>query len=248
MRPIILATDYGVSDSYVGQLKSAIHKIVPQAQMIDLIHNLPAFNPKASAYLLASYVENIPANSIMVGVVDPGVGSDREAIIIEGDDYTFIGPNNGLLAIPARKLTAIRLSKIVLSEQPACKTFHGRDVFAPVAAQFLSASVPEPDLIRMESIQRDQLIGMDWPVNLYAIIYIDHFGNAVTGVTFDLIDATGVIRVKGHEVRHFDSFHCARPGELFWYSNANGLISIAAREASAAELCQLSIGEQVYFE
>ena len=105
MRPIVLATDYGESGSYVGQLKSAIYKIAPHAQVIDLIHDLPVFNPKASAYLLASYLDYIPENSIVVGVVDPGVGSNREPIILEGNGYTFIGPNNGLFSIVAKKLS-----------------------------------------------------------------------------------------------------------------------------------------------
>ena len=171
MRSIILATDYGVSGAYVSQLKCAIYKIVPNVNIIDLIHDLPAFNPKASAYLLSSYLRYIPENPIVIGVVDPGVGLDREPIVLEGDGCTFIGPNNGLFAIIARKLTDAKLYKIVLTGKSISKTFHGRDVFAPIAAKIANESEPI-----LESISIEKLIGSDWPENLCEIIYIDNYG------------------------------------------------------------------------
>lgn len=242
MRPIVLATDYGVAGSYVGQLKCAIYNIMPHTQVIDLIHDFPEFNPKASAYLLASYLEHIPKNSIVVSVVDPGVGSNREPIVLEGDGYTFIGPNNGLLSIVARKLSENRLSEIILSVEPDSKTFHGRDIFAPIAAQLASRSEPN-----LEPISMAKLIGCDWPDSLAEIIYVDHYGNAVTGVTSDQINKSKKLKVNEHHLIYADTFYRVSKGECFWYCNSNNLVEIAAREVSAAEIFQLSIGDKINF-
>ncbi len=243
MKPIVLATDYGVTGPYVGQLKSAIYKITPGALIIDMNHDLPVFNPKASAYLLASYSSHIPTNSIVVGVVDPGVGSNRAPIILECGGCTFIGPDNGLFAIVAKKLLRCNASKILLAEEPACRTFHGRDVFAPIAAQMASGSE-----IQLEPFSCEEMTGAEWPLDLPEIIYNDHFGNAVSGITLDQVDETRTVRVKKHELNYAATFHSVSPGQLFWYRNANGLLEIAAREASAEEKCRLSIGDSIHFK
>ncbi len=240
MRPIVLATDYGLSGSYVGQLKAAIYKIAPKALIIDLIHDLPAFNPKASAYLLASYLEHIPENSIVVGVVDPGVGSTREAIILEGDGLIFVGPNNGLFSIAARNLSEVKLSEIILSKEPASKTFHGRDIFAPIAAQIVAESN-----VNTKSFSMQKLVGSEWPDNLLEVIYIDHYGNAVTGINKNQISTNQVITVNDYKISYAKTFSSVEIGEYFWYENANGLLEIAAREQSVAEVLNLKVGDQI---
>lgn len=242
MRPIVLATDYGLDGPYVGQLKSVIYQLAPNAKVIDIIHNLPACNPEASAYLLASFIGNIPHNSIIVGVVDPGVGSDREPIIIEGDGYTFVGPNNGLFAIAARKLNSIGISKIVINEEPFSNTFHGRDIFAPYAAKLAM------DLnLSHEVMCVDSLIGAKWPDNLLEIIYIDKFGNAISGLSFDgkEIDKSMKCLINNYELKHNDSFFRAEDKECFWYCNSNNLLEIAANKKSAENLLKISIGSKL---
>ena len=177
MRPILLATDFGISGPYVDQLKSAIYNIAPKSKVIDFTHDLPKFNPKPSAYLLASYFEYLPAKTILVGVVDPGVGSSREAIIVEGDGFSFIGSNNSLFSIITRKLSNNSISKIMLTSIPISETFHGRDIFAPTAARIALS-----DQISTEILNNEALIGIGWPKELCEIIYIDKYGNAVTGI------------------------------------------------------------------
>ncbi len=240
MRPIVLATDYGESGSYVGQLKSAIYKIAPHAQVIDLIHDLPVFNPKASAYLLASYLDYIPENSIVVGVVDPGVGSNREPIILEGNGYTFIGPNNGLFSIVAKKLSNYKLSEIRLSKEPSSKTFHGRDIFAPVAAQ-----IAVQLKTNLESMLIEKLIGFEWPEELSEVIYIDHFGNVTCGITLDQINTNLTIKIKEVELNYAKTFHAVKSGESFWFRNANGMLEISVREQSASETLNLKVGDVI---
>lgn len=240
MRPIVLATDYGLSGAYVGQLKSVIYSIAPHAKVIDLIHELPAFNPRASAYLLASFLQDLPERSIIVGVVDPGVGSARVPVVLEGDGYTFTGPDNGLFSIVSRKLSEPGLFEILLSKEPASKTFHGRDIFAPVAAQIASGSEPE-----LKPVSVKTLTGAEWPDSLYEIIHIDHFGNGLTGITFHPSSRNQILKIKGQDIRYAEAFYCVGKGEGFWYCNSNNLVEIAVRDASAAEKFQLSIGDKV---
>ena len=240
MRPIVLATDYGESGSYVGQLKAAIYKIAPHSQVIDLIHDLPVFNPKASAYLLASYLDYIPENSIVVGVVDPGVGSNREPIILEGNGYTFIGPNNGLFSIVAKKLSNNKLSEIRLSKESSSKTFHGRDIFAPVAAQ-----IAVQLKTNLESMLIEKLIGFEWPEELSEVIYIDHFGNVTCGITLDQINTNLTIKIKEVELNYAKTFHAVKSGESFWFRNANGMLEISVREQSASETLNLKVGDVI---
>ena len=240
MRPIVLATDYGISGSYVGQLKSVIYKQTPNAQIIDLIHDLPAFNPKASAYLLASHLEYIPENSVVVGVVDPGVGSAREPIVLEGDGFAFVGPNNGLFSIIARKLSNVKLDEIHLIKEPISKTFHGRDIFAPTAAQIVINSMPV-----LESLSIENLVGIEYPNVLFEIIYIDHYGNAITGITCNQIKTDQAIKINDYEINFAETFSSVEQGKCFWYCNSNGLIEIAARETSATEIMNLSIGTKL---
>ncbi len=243
MRPIVLATDYGTSGAYVGQLKSAIYTAAPDARVIDLTHELPEFNPRASAYLLASFLEYVPPESVIVGVVDPGVGSARLPVVLEGDGYIFTGPDNGLFSIVARKLSKARWSEILLSSEPASNTFHGRDIFAPVAVQLASGSTP-----RLAPVPAEDRIGIQWPDDLHEIVLVDHFGNGVTGIRYRPSDQDRMLKVHGEKVRYAPAFHCVGPGESFWYGNSNGLIEVAIREGSAAERLDLKIGDPVGFD
>ena len=241
MRPIVLATDYGVVGPYVGQLKSAIYKIAPNALIIDLIHNLPAFNPKASAYLLASYLNHIPDNSIIVGVVDPGVGSNREPIILESNDVTFVGPNNGLFSIAARNLADIKLNKIMVTDELISNTFHGRDIFAPVAAKIVSNLDN-----KFKPFQIENLVGTDWPDKLFEVIYIDHYGNAVTGIKLDeSFDSKQEYLIDDKMINYNEAFFSANEYECFWFCNSSNLLEIAAKKSSAEKILNLSIGTKI---
>ncbi len=243
MRPIVLATDYGSSGGYVGQLKSVIYRRASHARVIDLDHCLPGMNPKASAYLLAGYLEYLPQRSVVVAVVDPGVGSSRAPVLMEGDGHTFIGPDNGLLSIMYRKLAKAELFEILLQGEPASRTFHGRDVFAPVAANIVSGSRPD-----LKPVSAREMQGAGWPDSLYEVIHTDRFGNAITGITFHPSDTSRVLRVNGRCLRYAEAFYCVEKGEGFWYCNSNNLVEIAARDGSAAENLGITVGTGVEFD
>ncbi len=243
MRPIVLATDYGSSGGYVGQLKSVIYRMASRARVIDLDHCLPSMNPKASAYLLAGYLEYLPEQSVVVAVVDPGVGSSRAAVLMEGDGHTFIGPDNGLFSIMHRKLAEAELFEILLQGEPASRTFHGRDVFAPVAANIVSGLRPD-----LKPVSAREMEGAEWPDSLYEVVHIDSFGNAITGITFHPSDANRVLRVNDRCLRYAEAFYCVEKGEGFWYCNSNNLVEIAARDGSAAENLGITVGTDVGFD
>ena len=243
MRPIVLATDYGLSGGYVGQLKFAIYRITPHAKVIDLDHSLPSLNAKASAYLLAGYLEYLPERSVVIGVVDPGVGSSRAPILMEGDGYTFIGPDNGLFSIVYRKLSEAELFEILLLGEPASRTFHGRDVFAPVAANIVSGSRPD-----LKPVSAREMKGAGWPDSLREVIHIDRFGNAVTGITFHPSGVSQVLKVNGQCLKYAEAFYLVEKGEGFWYCNSNNLVEIAVRDASAAENLGITVGAKVEFD
>ena len=239
MRPIILATDYGVSGSYVGQLKTQIYTLNPDAAVIDLIHDLPKYNPRASAYLLASLLEQLPKNSVVIGVVDPGVGSSREPIVLEAGGYSFVGPNNGLFAIIAKKLKDFGLLEI-MHKEPKSKTFHGRDLFAPTAVQLASN-----EEIKLKKLTTKRLVGAEWPKDLAEIIYIDHFGNAITGISAKKCNSKQIFKIKENKIKHANTFSEVNIGECFWYANSSQLVEISARDTSVAEKLKLKIRDQV---
>jgi S-adenosylmethionine hydrolase len=131
---IVLFTDFGPSGPYAGQMRSAIAKYAPSEIAIDLLSDAPAFNPKASAYLLAALAPDFPDGAIFLCVVDPGVGGDRLPLIVKAKNQVFIGPDNGLFSIVARRSSTASVQKITWKPDYLSASFHGRDLFAPVAA------------------------------------------------------------------------------------------------------------------
>ena len=139
---IYFFTDFGFAGPYVGQMKSAFYEIAPDSVIIDLMHDAPKFDPKASAYILSALVDYLPQDSIIVGVVDPGVGnSSRRPIMIQADSYWFVGPDNGLFQHVVNKSITVNCYEIITDESIST-SFHGRDVFAPAAAQLANYTVP----------------------------------------------------------------------------------------------------------
>lgn len=240
---ILLFTDFGYHGPYVGEMKAAIaHVLGNQASavpVIDLMHDAPAFRPDLAAYLLASLVATIPAKATVVAVIDPGVGTDRVPVTMEADGRTFIGPGNGLFEIVKRRATSARLQRLLLPDRPLSASFHGRDLFAPAAAKRALAGT------QATAPLTDSLPGSDWPDDLGSIIYVDHYGNAMTGLRADTMGPDAHIHVNGRCLPCRRTYGEAAPGELFWYRNSNDLVELAAREASAAAMLDLRLGDPV---
>lgn len=238
---LVLFTDYGGLDPYVGQVKAVVMAQAPNLPVIDLLHEVPAFNAHAGAVLLAALAPRFPAGSVFLAVVDPGVGGPRQPVVMEADGRWYVGPDNGLLSIVAGRAQQARYWRIDWQPDALSASFHGRDLFAPIAAELAVRGLPETKLRPLGALQ----VQFD-ASDLARIVYIDHYGNAWTGLRDGpLHETAGAVGVKEQTIAHCRVFADAAKGELFWYVNSVGLIEIAANRASAAALLDLKIGDPV---
>jgi len=236
---IFLFTDFGATDLYVGQVKAVLARDAPGVPVIDLLHEAPAFNARASAHLLAALVARIPSGNVTLAVVDPGVGGGRDAVAIKADGNWFVGPDNGLLSVLAARAQACDCRRIVWRPENLSASFHGRDLFAPLAAAIARAGLPADRTQPMAHLAVD-FGGTD----LGEIIYIDHYGNAFTGLRGGLA-CEARIMVASCTISHARVFSAVPTGELFWYENSLGLIEIAGNSCNAADQLKLEVGHPV---
>lgn len=236
---LILFTDYGASDPYVGQIKAVLHRDAPGIAVIDLLHTVPSYNAHAGAHLLAALAKSFPVGSVFLCVIDPGVGGDRAALVVEADGRYYVGPDNGLLSVIAQRAGQCRVWAIDWRPDTLSDTFHGRDVFAPVAARLATTGLP------VEWLSEAGLAVSFDMADLPRVIYIDHYGNAWTGVRGGLLDRDAKLRLRDRELVYRRTFVDTEKGQPFWYVNSVGLIEIAANRSSATELLGLAIGDMV---
>jgi S-adenosylmethionine hydrolase len=238
---IVLFTDYGVSGPYVGQLKRVLVEQARDVPIIELFADAPRFLPRPSAYLLAAYVEEFPAGSVFVAVVDPGVGTDRAGAAVHADGRWFVGPENGLFEIVVRRArTRARWWRLTYEPARLSATFHGRDIFAPVAAQLARGAPPPGEERPIAELRRP-----DWPDELAEVIYIDGFGNAMTGLSAPTKPELWRAVIGERSLPYAPLFAAVPEGEAFWYVNANALVEVAANRASAAATLGLRVGSPV---
>lgn len=238
---LALFTDFGIGSHYLGQVKARLLGEGVSQPIIDLCSDAPAFNPRASAYLLASFLPSMPKRTLFVAVVDPGVGGDRRAILVKDESCWFIGPDNGLLSRVAAKSAQVVIQTIELPDLPVrSRTFDGRDYFAPAAALLCRNAT-----LSGENVAAESLVGADWPAQLPEIIYLDGYGNGVTGLVGSGLSQSSMLRVAGLSIPYAGTFSAVSPGTPFWYVNANGLVEVAVNCASAAELLGLEVGAAV---
>lgn len=235
---IVLFTDFGPFGPYQGEVRRVIHGIAPGQPIIELLNDAPAFNPKASAYLLAALVRDFPPGTVFLCVVDPSVGGGRLPVVAQADGKYFVGPDNGLFELLARRAAQSKFWKIDWRPAGLSATFHGRDLFAPVAARLALGEAPPGAAFRPDG-------NADWPDDLAEVIYIDHFGNCWTGLRAASVGAKKVMRVWGLSLRRAATFSDLPPGEGFWFENSSGLIEIAVNKGRANAALGLNIGSAV---
>lgn len=238
---IVISTDFGNEGPYLGQMKRVLLRDAPAIPVIDLFANLPSFAIQPAAYLLASYVAEFPLDTVFLCVVDPGVGGARTPVVMRADGRWFVGPGNGLFNVIAQRAAAVEWWDITWRPESLSHSFHGRDLFAPVAAQIARGDAV-PGVVAA-GLQIEE----GWPPDLAQVIYIDHFGNAVTGIRAESLDATSLLEFPGHSLRQADTFSDVEPGTAFWYSNANGLVEIAVNQGRAESILGVQIGDRVHF-
>lgn len=238
---IVLFTDFGLNGPYVGQMKAVLLACAPSVPVVDLFADAPAFEPQFAAYLLAAYAGEFAEGTVFLCVVDPGVGSGRTPVIAEADGRRFVGPGNGLFEIVLRRATRRALRRIDWKPAHLSASFHGRDLFAPVAAMLATGrDVPATDVPF-----DDKRPGADWPDDLDRIVYVDGYGNAMTGWRASATTQSTRVRIGDRVIERARTFSDVKPGQAFWYGNANGLVEIAVNCGRASELLGLGVGASV---
>jgi len=234
---IVLFTDFGADDLYVGQVKAVLAQTAPAVPVIDLLHSAPNFDIESSAHLLAALYQQFSPGSVFFAVVDPGVGGPRESVVMVADGYWFVGPDNGLMSVIAARAQATKLWRITWQPVKLSPSFHGRDLFAPIAAWIAAGQFPADKLA-----ESDGLTVQSTAVDRPRIIYIDHYGNCMTGLRAAGVAAGTQLILGNHTVAYAPTFSAAIPGQVFWYANSLGLVEVAVNCGRADVLLDLKVG------
>jgi S-adenosyl-L-methionine hydrolase (adenosine-forming) len=233
MKRITLLTDFGTKDGYVAAMKGVIASIAPSAFVEDASHDIPPGDVLSAAQALSRYWHRFPIGTVHIVVVDPGVGTERAAIALAARGHFFVGPDNGVFSFVDDD-QAVRLA--IPTE--ASNTFHGRDVFAPVAARLSNG---EP--LHTMGTELDDRYVLAKPAaqrNVGEVIAIDRFGNVITNV----MQASDV-EINGAVIKLVNTYGDVAEGELLALINSDGLLEIAVRNGSAAETLGVSRGARV---
>ena len=227
---IFLFTDFGAEGPYLGLMAAVLRQQAPHAEVVNLISNAPCADPRRSAYLLAALSADLPAGGVILAVVDPGVGGRRRPVVLHADGRWFVGPENGLLNSVAAQASAAEWRIIDWRPEKLSSSFHGRDLFAPIAARIAHGDFSWPH----RPVQGPDLSG--WPLDLPEIIYIDHYGNAITGLRYSPRLANKILTLGGFHIPPADTFCSVPDGALFWYGNSMGLVEIAVNRGRAGHV------------
>jgi S-adenosylmethionine hydrolase len=255
---ITLTTDFGTSEGYAGVMKGVILALNPQATIVDLTHEIPPQSVRDAAYVLRTAYEFFPLSTIHVVVVDPGVGTQRRAIAVRGETITFVAPDNGVLSytldhlrVKAEEIEAVHLTNPSYWLPEVSGVFHGRDVFAPVAAH-LSLGLPLDqlgpqiqDLVTLPSPyldrQQDRIVGQ--------VMHIDHFGNVLTNLPSSDVESLGpdvTVRLDQLQIVGLKrAFAFGEKGEPTAYIDSSGHLAVAVVDGSAQDQLQCRIGDRV---
>lgn len=245
MRAITLLTDFGTADYFVGAMKGVILSINPQAVITDITHEIPAQDVAAGAFSLLAAYDTFPAGTIHVAVVDPGVGSERRPIVVSAGEYLFVGPDNGIFTYiydrdPSNQ--AFQITNETYFRQPVSNTFHGRDIFAPVAAA-LSTGI-DPSFLGPRISDPIRLVKSVEP----QIIHIDRFGNLITSLTRDQFKEGTSLIINGtviSKVRRFFGEGIGKQDEPFVIWGSAGFLEIAVNGGSAAQILGVKRGDAI---
>ncbi len=238
---IVLFTDFGANDIYTAQVQGRLHVIAPQHPVIvTALHSVPDYDPRSAAHLLAALHGHFAPDTVFLAVVDPGVGSARGAVVMQADAQWFVGPDNGLLSVIAARAERTAFWRIRVPEQGISASFHGRDLFAPIAGQIATGVLSPSSLDGVGALQVE--FGAD---DLAEVIFIDHFGNAITGLRADRVPQDSAIEVAGRRVEWARVFSAVERGAPCWYPNSLGLVEIAVNCGRASDELGLAPGHAI---
>jgi S-adenosylmethionine hydrolase len=262
-RPIItLLTDFGSSDYYIGAMKGVILNINPEAEIVDITHDLIPYDILDAAFMIAQVYSYYPPRTVHVVVVDPSVGTQRRPILVSGDQHYFIAPDNGVLSFiypQQEKLTVREISSEHYFHTPISQTFHGRDIFAPSAA-YLSKGLETvqvgeeiTDYVRLQIPKPQPLTEKTFKG---MVLKIDHFGNAITNIAradvpalFEEQTPAFKVKVGGKEVAKLVRAYAEGPqNEVFAILGSSGYLELATNRGGAAKLLGISRGAELALE
>lgn len=254
---VTLTTDFGISDHYVGAMKGVLLSRSPHSRIVDISHEIPPFSIAAGAYTISQSAPYFPAGTVHVIVVDPGVGTARKPILLEALGQLFIAPDNGVLSLICEKeseITAREITNRDLWMPSPSNTFHGRDIFAPVAGS-LAARTARPDEVgpalkeieKLPGLQPEQIDDETWRGT---ILSVDHFGNVITsfqaGVFPQIANQPFTLTAGKHKISDFRAtFGQAAPNLCFAYFGSGGYVEIGINQRSAARFLRVRPGETV---
>jgi S-adenosylmethionine hydrolase len=250
---ITLTTDFGLKDPYAAEMKGVILTINPKAAIVDITHGVDKFNIRMGAFMLASAAPYFPKGTVHLAVVDPGVGTERRAIVVQTKNAFFVGPDNGVLMLAAQAqgiehIYELTNPRFMLSQ--VSNTFHGRDIFAPAAAyldrgtapQEFGAEITQPITPKFASVERKNgvLIG--------EVLHVDGFGNTITNIPGGLEHASAV-KVSLHhvslELPLTKTYAQAKPKEPAALIGSHGFLELALNQGSFAEKFRVNAGDRV---
>ena len=268
---ITLTTDFGVDDAYVATMKGVILSINPGANIVDITHSIEPQNIRQAAFILDYSYRYFPKKTVHVAIVDPGVGSERRGVVLKTPSALFVAPDNGVLSYVINELSSnedltVQYSKdqdlvtlgngfeaIAITEprfwrHPVSTTFHGRDIFAPVAAA-LSLDISPYEL--GEKITSLQIFPIpkpfvDYQGNLAGnVLYIDHFGNLITNIKkSDLPGKDILIEAAGHSIQGITNYYAEGEG-LMAIIGSSGYLEISLKNGNAADFLNIGIGDEI---
>lgn len=257
MGTIALITDYGTSDWFAGEMKGALLRVAPAATIVDITHDIPAGDVRDAAFSLLACYRSFPADTVFCVVVDPGVGTERAALAAKSGSCFFVGPDNGVLSWALKKegtFSARRIENRELLPSVISTTFHGRDIFGPIAAHLSK----KPSGFEAIGPIQQNIVELPWPALDHdkkylsgSIIHIDRFGNAVTSIENDalklLSHAPHKVRVVkyGTELPLCSYFQQVPSGKGLAYIGSCGYLEIAINNANAAAIFGIHIGDKI---
>jgi S-adenosyl-L-methionine hydrolase (adenosine-forming) len=255
---VTLLTDFGTSDYFVGAMKGALLAVNPEVQIIDITHEVPPHDVESAAFTLLAAFETFPAGTVHVAVVDPGVGSARRAVAVEGAGQLFVGPDNGVFGHVYERLKSFRVFHVTEEKffrAGVSPTFHGRDVFAPVAGALARGTKPRelgPEVTDFVRLPFSAPLRRDGATLAGRIIHVDRFGNCVTNITprdldSEMLGRGARLSVAGREITSFRRFFAdeGAAGEPFAVWGSAGLLEIAVFRDSAARSLGVGRGAEV---
>jgi len=237
---IFVFSDFGVNGPYSGTMRSVVMRHAPDVAICDLMCDAPDRNPKAASYLLAALTREFQTGDVVLAVVDPGVGSARQGLIVKADGVSYVGPDNGLFEMVIRRANKVSIKVIDWMPDDASASFHGRDIFGPVAAWAATDQA-----FAAHPIELDARFGpaQDWPDELAEVIYVDPYGNLMTGLSSQSLDEK--ITINGHSVSGARTFSDVLQGSTFHYRNSIGLCEVAVNCGRADKVTGAVIGSTV---